>query len=46
MVKPQGWGHSDISYIRRLVSFLGFKSLNFNAFLGEGGFRKMNIFEV
>ena len=40
MSSPQG-GTQIFSYIRRLVSFLGFKILNFN-FLGV--FRKRNIF--
>ena len=32
-----GGGYSDISYIRRLGSFLGFKTLNFNFFFFFGG---------
>ena len=36
-----GGGYSDIPYIRRLGSFLGFKILNFNI---VGGFQKKEYF--
>ena len=36
-----GGGYSDISYIRRLWLFLGFKILSFNIF---GGFQKNEYF--
>ena len=38
---PWGGGYSDISHIRRLGLFFGFKILNFNNYWV---FRKMNIF--
>ena len=40
----EGGGTLIFSYILRIGPFIGLKILNFNIFLGGGGFRKMNIF--